>query len=63
MLGRLLDIEMNTADGYSHCVRTVSVQEAGNGTALLNQDGDASVSVHIPYKIARKGISKEGPKL
>lgn len=67
LLGRLLAIEIDMADGFPHCARTVSVQEAGNGTALLNQDDDASVSVHIPYfgiiKIAREGISKEDPEL
>ena len=65
LLGRLLAIEIDTADGYPYCTRTVSVQEAGKGTTLLNHD-DASVSVHIPYfgiiKIAREGISKEVPK-
>lgn len=66
LLGRLLTIESETADGYSRCARMVSVQEAGTGTALLDQDDNAVVSVHIPYfgiiKIARDGISKEVPK-
>ena len=66
LLGQLLAIEIDTADGHPHCARTVSVQEAGTGTALLDQDDDATVSVHIPYfgiiKIAREGISKEVPK-
>ena len=67
LLGRLLAIDIYTADGYPEHARRVSVQEAGNGTALLDPDGDAIVSVHIPYfgiiKIAREGISKEIPKL
>ena len=66
LLGRLLTIEVETADGYSRCASMVSVQDAGSGTALLDQDDDAVVSVHIPYfgiiKIAREGISKEVPK-
>lgn len=67
LLGRLLTIEIDTADDYPQYARRVSVQEAGTGTALLDQDEDAIVSVHIPYfgiiKIAREGISKEIPKL
>ncbi|KAI4254306.1 MAG: hypothetical protein LQ352_003162 [Teloschistes flavicans] len=69
LLGRLLAIEIEAAaDGYSYnSARTVSVQEAGNGTAPLDEDNnDAAVSVHIPYfgviKIAREGISKQVPK-
>ena len=67
LLRRLLTIEVETADSYPHCDRMVSVQEAGTEAALPHQDGDAVVSVHIPYfgiiKIAREGISKEIPKL
>ncbi|KAA6406433.1 MAG: Polyketide KR [Lasallia pustulata] len=63
LLGRLLNIEMETEDGYSRNARMVSVQDAGTGTPPLDQDDDAVVSVHIPYfgiiKIAREGISKE----
>lgn len=66
LLGRLLTIEIETADSYPRCARRVSVQEAGTGTALLDQDDDAVVSVHIPYfgiiKIAREGIRMEVPK-
>lgn len=66
LLGRLLAIEIETADGFPRCARMVSVQEAGTGTALPDQDDDAVVGVHIPYfgiiKIARDGISKEVPK-
>ena len=67
LLGRMLTIEVETADAYPRCARRVSVQEARTGTALLDQDDDAVVSVHIPYfgiiKIARDGISKEVTKL
>jgi hypothetical protein len=66
LLGRLLTLDIETADGYPRGARMVSVQDAGTGTALLDQDGAAVVSVHIPYfgiiKIAREGISKEVPK-
>jgi hypothetical protein len=63
LLGRLLTIEIETADCYPSRARRVSVQNAGNETALPDQDEDAVVSVHIPYfgiiKIARDGMSKE----
>ncbi|KAI9736496.1 MAG: hypothetical protein M1818_006006 [Claussenomyces sp. TS43310] len=66
LLRRLLTIQVKTADGYSHCGRMVSVQEAGTETALPDQDNDVVVSVHIPYfgiiKIAREGMSKEVPR-
>ena len=66
LLGRLLTIEIETPDGYPRCAMMVSVQEAGTGTALHDQDDDAIGSVYIPYfgiiKIAREGISKEIPK-
>ena len=63
LLGRLLNIEVETEDGYPRNTRIVSVEEAETGPPPLDQDDDAVVSVHIPYfgviKIARKGISKE----
>ena len=62
LLGRLLTIEVEMAGEDSRSTGMVSVQEAGLGTTLLDQDDDAVVSVHIPYfgliKIAREGISK-----
>ncbi|KAL9129510.1 MAG: hypothetical protein Q9175_007279 [Cornicularia normoerica] len=67
LLGRLLAMVVERADGYPRCTRRVSVQEAGTETALPDHDNDAVVSVHIPYfgiiKIAREGMSKEVPSM
>ncbi|KAF2092921.1 hypothetical protein NA57DRAFT_49388 [Rhizodiscina lignyota] len=66
LLRRLLTVEVETADGCSSGTARVSVQEAGTETEIQNQDGDAVVTVHIPYfgiiKIARDRMSKEVPK-
>ncbi|ORY63941.1 uncharacterized protein BCR38DRAFT_466020 [Pseudomassariella vexata] len=63
LLRRLLNIEVETADGYSSCEK-VSVQETGLETPPPDQDDDAIVSVHIPYfgiiKIAREGTPIAG---
>ena len=65
LLGRLLNIEIETADDHAHHNR-VSVQEARPGAPLPDHDDGAAVSVHIPYfgiiRIAREGISKEVPE-
>ncbi len=65
LLGRLLAMVVERADGYPRCTRSVRVQEAGTETALPDHDDDAIVSVHIPYfgviRIAREGMSKEVP--
>ena len=65
LLGRLLAMVVESANGYPRCTRSVSVQEAGTETALPDHDDDVVVSVHIPYfgviKIAREGMSKEVP--
>ena len=65
LLGRLLAMVVERADGHPRCTRNVSVQEAGTEPALPYHDDDSVVSVHIPYfgiiKIAREGMSKEVP--
>ncbi|KAF2122084.1 hypothetical protein BDV96DRAFT_562891 [Lophiotrema nucula] len=63
LLQRLLDIEIETADGHTRSADRVSVHEVGEDTSVPEQDNDAATSVHIPYfgiiKISRKGISKQ----
>ena len=65
LLGRLLAMVVERADGYPRCTSRVSVQEAGTKTALPDRDDEAIVSVHVPYfgiiKIAREGMSKVVP--
>jgi hypothetical protein len=67
LLRRLLAIDIDTLESDPGCAKRVSVQEARGETALPNEDGDAAVSVHIPYfgiiKIARQGLRKEVPIL
>ncbi|KAK3317569.1 C6 zinc finger domain-containing protein [Cercophora scortea] len=67
LLHRLLAVEAEAANAYPRGGgRRVSVHEAGTelATPASGQDGDAVISVHIPYfgiiRIAREGLSKEG---
>jgi hypothetical protein len=63
LLGRLLNIEVQTSDCYPQRAERVSVQEAGSGTAPTERNDNAVVSVNIPYfgiiKIARERMIME----
>jgi hypothetical protein len=63
LLGRLLKLDIDGADGTSRGSMRVTIHERESEKATLEPDDDAVVSVHVPYfgiiKITRRGLSKE----
>ena len=65
LLGRLLSMEAETTNDHPRSTMDVSMHDAGGDEAPPDQDDDAAVTVHVPYfgmiKVARKGVSLQGP--